>query len=543
MGFSSRSPLAAPVRVAAPWLALALLFAASCWQAPLYYSNQNQYFLHGLAAGGVGQLADDWLARTRDPTPLFSTLVACTVRYLHPWVFYGVFALLQGIYLVSLLALGDVVAGPAGWPRRLVFAALLVFVHSALVRWGSYRWLGQDYPWFLQAGVAGQYVLGAALQPSVFGVLLVASLALFAHERPLLAAASAGLATLFHATYLLPAALLTLGYLTTLLVERRRQLALGVAGLALVLAAPAAICTLVAFGPTSADLFHQSQAILVDIRIPHHCQVRLWLDAVAELQLAWVVLALALLFRQRLFLVLAVPALLGTVLTLVQLTTDSPSLALLFPWRISTILVPVATTIILVRLVALLPDLAVLWARSVALGVLALCVAGGVWLGYNREGFSSDDNELPLLDFVRRNHQPGEVVFLPVTLPELAKKTRGSLSTDFRPVAAKKQDGRVIPVDLQRFRLETGSPIFIDFKSVPYRDTEVLEWYRRVLVAQDVLELLKEGKTETAGALLRSQGVTHLVLPAGQGVEGRDLRLVHADETYHLYRLQTDSEP
>src|SRR5205823_14298714 len=46
---------------------LAVAFAAAYGQAPLYYSNQNQYFLHGLAAAGEGYLSEDWLARTLDP--------------------------------------------------------------------------------------------------------------------------------------------------------------------------------------------------------------------------------------------------------------------------------------------------------------------------------------------------------------------------------------------------------------------------------------------------------------------------------------------
>jgi len=36
---------------------------------------------------------------------------------------------------------------------------------------------------------------------------------------------------------------------------------------------------------------------------------------------------------------------------------------------------------------------------------------------------------------------------------------------------------------LVHFRLITGAPIFIDFKSVPYRDTDVLEWFERVRMA------------------------------------------------------------
>src|SRR5580704_7472678 len=53
----------------------AVISAAAFGLAPLYYSNQNQYFLHGLAAAGRGDLATDWLANTRDPTPPFSAAV------------------------------------------------------------------------------------------------------------------------------------------------------------------------------------------------------------------------------------------------------------------------------------------------------------------------------------------------------------------------------------------------------------------------------------------------------------------------------------
>src|SRR4051812_47995736 len=76
-------------------------FSVAYCQAPLYYSNQNQYFVHGLAQAGRGFLADDWLATTADPTPVFSALVAFTVRYLHPWLFHVYYALILGVYAAS----------------------------------------------------------------------------------------------------------------------------------------------------------------------------------------------------------------------------------------------------------------------------------------------------------------------------------------------------------------------------------------------------------------------------------------------------------
>jgi hypothetical protein len=54
------------------------LFGVIYAQSPVYTSNQNQYFLHGLAAAGFGNLDVDWLANTVDPTPAFSKLIYVT---------------------------------------------------------------------------------------------------------------------------------------------------------------------------------------------------------------------------------------------------------------------------------------------------------------------------------------------------------------------------------------------------------------------------------------------------------------------------------
>jgi hypothetical protein len=537
-------PAARAARAVALFLLGAALFAAAYGQAPLYYSNQNQYFLHGLADAGCGLLRDDWLAKTADPTPVFSALVAFTARYLHPWAFHVYHALLQGVYAAAMVGLFAVVAGePTAARRWPVFVALLVAVHAAVPRWCSYRWFGQDYPWFLQAGVAGQYVLGAMFQPSVFGVLLVAAVCLFARGRPFLAAACAALGATVHATYLLPAGLLTLGFLASLLAEGqiRRALALGALSLALVL--PAAAHVLTAFGPTSPATFAEAQEILINVRIPHHTRPDLWLDPVAALQLAWIVAALVLTWRTRFFAVLAVPSVLMALLTVAQVATGSRTLALLFPWRVSSVLVPVATTVILSRLVAIrfLPLDGRLARVASAFAVIGL-VVGGVWITAGGLAFHTNDEEVDLMNFVRDSREPGDLYFLPVRVPDLVKSTRGSLSSDFKPLPDKKSDARVIPVDLQRFRLHTGVPIFVDFKSVPYKDTDVREWYARILQAEAIQKEIQAGRIDEALAELRlhHRDITHLVVPAAQKLEGAGLVQVYEDEHYRVYRLERE---
>lgn len=513
------------------------LFAAAYCQSPLYYSNQNQYFLHGLARAGYGHLEGDWLANTVDPTPAFSTLVRVTAEHAHPWAFYAYHALLLGAYGAAMLALflslvgSDVAA--RRWPAFLV---LFVLLHSGVARWLSYRVVNSDYVWFFQAGVAGQYVLGAMLQPSVFGVLLVVAIALFANDRPYLAGVSTGLAGAMHSTYFLPGALLTLGFLTSLLVQRRMRDAVGLGALALLFVLPAVIYAWVSFRPTSAEDFALAGDILVNLRIPHHSRTDLWLDTVAMVQLGGVVVAILLVWRTPLFLALLVPSLFAALLTVAQAVTKNESLALLFPWRISAVLGPIATTIVLARLLQVVPlEGAVV--RAVSLIGVGLLVAGGVWISYNREAFRSDDDELPMLEFVRGSCASGDVYLIPVRVPELVAATRGSLSSDFKPLAQKKGDSKIIPIDLQRFRLHARAPIYVDFKSIPYKDTDVIAWRERLFRARDLYKTLAAGRAKEVDDDLRRLNITHVVVQAGTPIAGLGWELLHEDPAYRVYRI------
>src|SRR5580704_12706038 len=94
-----------------PTLVFAAAFAVAHTQAPLYFSNQNQYLLHGAAEAGVGLLAEDWLANTADPTPVFSALVAVTYRWLGENFFHVEYFLLLLVYFFSLAAVPDVLLG------------------------------------------------------------------------------------------------------------------------------------------------------------------------------------------------------------------------------------------------------------------------------------------------------------------------------------------------------------------------------------------------------------------------------------------------
>src|ERR1700722_19576865 len=193
---------------------LAVLFAFAYTQSPLYFSNQNQYFLHGLAQGGLGHLNRDWLAQTRDPTPIFTLLVSTGYRKLGEASFQVAYFLLIMAYFLSVRWLVSLLTRlPNTRSFRLAFAAGFTATHSAIFRLASVQLTSVDYQWNLQAGVVGQFLLGAGLQPSAFGVLLVTSVAAYVSGRPTLAAFLAASTCAFHSTYLLPAGLLILGFM------------------------------------------------------------------------------------------------------------------------------------------------------------------------------------------------------------------------------------------------------------------------------------------------------------------------------------------
>jgi hypothetical protein len=513
---------------------LAAAFAAAHTQAPLFFSNQNQYLLHGLANAGYGHLSADWLATTADPTPLFSAGVAAAYRLAGLWPLQAAYFVLLMGYFVAALRLAERVANLTAIPRLLAWAALFTAAHAAVFRVLSVHLTLVDYPWNLQAGVAGQYVLGPGIQPSAFGVLLLASVAAFAWDRPPLAGALAAAAGLMHATYLLPGALLVAGYLVKLLTERRTRMALGVAAVSLLVALPAVGYAGVTFAPHDPAAFAEAQRILAEVRIPHHAVVSRWFDAVAAAQLVWIALGLAALRGTRLFVPLAVAAAGGVVLTLVVTAFPNPSLALLFPWRVSALLVPVATLALAARFVARRPvGHRAGWAAAVAVATLA---GTGVAMMAARVGYAMNTTEEPLLNFVRAHAGPGDVVLIPARVPAVGTG-RGSVSTSFTPPPRPRPGSNLIPVDLQRFRLATGVPIYIDFKSVPYADEEVLEWYRRVR-AVEVWYAAPDWDAAGLRDEFRRAGITLVVAPADKPPKASFLEPVYADEAYRLYRVR-----
>jgi len=315
--------------------------------------------------------------------------------------------------------------------------------------------------------------------------------------------------------------------------------------LALLLVTPSVFYAAGNFQPSSSEGFKEAQEFLVKFRLPHHCLPQLWLDWVACLQILWIILSIFLLRKQKELTVILVPFLLGALLTILQVVTQSNTLALLFPWRISSVLVPLATMIILSELLAYCNPFISGFKPFVPSVVLIVILALlGIAIPVFKVGFVIKENENAILAHIKANKVSDDLYLLPVNVPNLASTTRGSLSSDFKPIGKKTTDSRIVPIDMQRFRLYAQAPLYIDFKAIPYKDADVLDWHRRLLLAQNWQKRLLDNKSpELLLEELRAQKINHIVTNANVDLEQSELELKFTDNHFKLWKIKEARNP
>lgn len=489
-----------------------LLFGLAFTQWPLYSENQNTKYLIGLAAGGRGYLHNDWLANTVDPLPVFTGLVYLTYRFLHQNLFYLYHGLLLGVYLYSLMGIAckvfDIGKTVAGYT---FFSTFIIALHAGLLTPFSLPLMGTSVSWLLQSGVANQYLLNPVLQPSTFGVLLVLSIFLFLNEKPFWAAIAASTAALFHTTYLPSAGILVASYMLLLWWEKRSLAApLTVGSIAFCAVLPVLLYNLLWLGPTSVDTWQRAQDLIVNFRIPHHSNPDLWLDRLAVVKLGLVLVGTLLVARSRLFWVMFLSLGAAVLLTCLQIVTNSNFLAFIAPWRISVFLVPLASVMIGAFV---LSSVLKRWPLSAPRGEWLILSAVVLWM----------------VLLVGKGVQAIQDSFETRRTSDAASLWRYGRET--------RQLGQtyLIPVYMAEFRLETGIPVVVTFKSHPYKDLEVIEWRSRI---DAVNSFYANVSCPALREIVQRYRVTHVILERSQFFDGCSLiRNVHLDERFGVFEI------
>jgi hypothetical protein len=399
--------------------------------------------------------------------------------------------------------------------KRTLLLATLIVLHSAALRYLLARFVLPEAEFLLEGGVAGQRLLGAVLQPSAFGVFLVLSLALFLHERWVGSALALGAAVAVHPTYLLGAGVL-LGTYVVLAASRpqggRQAALLAFVGATVLL--PVAVWAFVTFRPSGPDLYARAADILIRLRIPHHALPVKWLDATVAAQVLMVAVALILVRRSRLFVIVLVGTLFVALSTAAQMVSGNPTLALLFPWRLSTVLVPVSTACLAAAAVAAVIDRladrprVLRGLQAAALAAVGLAAAAGVYRFGTELEWQRSDPAAPMMSYVAGALAPGDVYF--------------------------------IPPKLQDFRLRTGAPIVVEAKAIPYRADEVTEWFDRLTMARNFFRVRPDWIDCAGVDVARDEfGATHIVLGREQiGLACPQLSELFNDGEYAVYRIR-----
>ncbi|HPD61096.1 MAG TPA: hypothetical protein PKV48_04990, partial [Thermodesulfobacteriota bacterium] len=369
----------------------------------------------------------------------------------------------------------------------LVFSLLWLLIHTIGVR-DCWIYLFSD-------GLAGIGMLGGYYQPSCFGFLLLAGIAAYVSRRLILAALCFVLAPVFHPTYLISSiavaiAIIFLPANRSLEINWSKRL-LFLSFVILVLIPYAIWCVK---SLTSGDPLVQSKAhyLLSAIRIPHHTVPTKW-NLWRTINFFLVGLIAAWLGRKWIIGQLLLVMLLVVGATVLWTIMGShPTFAVVAPWRISVFLAPLSRVVIITtvatwswqKIKTESPLSLGRWAKASVLVVTLACLAGVLHLVFDYQK-KTKKPDYPIARFLANYHKPGNQY--------------------------------LVPLDLEKIRLEAGIPVFATWKSHPTKDSEFLEWYKRIETASTIYEKQADQAKAELLALVVNHSVTHVVWPQSKG--------------------------
>lgn len=510
-----------PIVAIRNFLFLVLVFSISYTSTPLFTGNQNTHFIRGLARAGLGNLHEDWFANTVDPFPVFSLIVSVTYQYLHEYVYYLYFIFLLGIYIYSLIGIASILFDiQSSRSKYMAYLACLIIIHAEVFRNLTLKLTGVPIWRYLQSGVAAQHILSGNFERGTFGALLVFSVYLFLRGRPYLAVFFFSLAGVCNPSYLFSAAVLTAIYMLMLIWRKRswkKAFLVGLFALGLVL--PLIVYIVINFNGTSPEMMRQSADILVNFRAPHHAVLGAWMGKSFYAQMLIVFVALILVRRTPLFPILLISSLVGLSLILAQILLGSLRLAMLMPWRIFALIVPLSTSMIAAWLVTGVfsefrfeGPLRFRMVDVFSIVLIGFCVLGGIKIMKDNVEEQHAQDSVPMMTFVKDHTSPGEIYLIPVEIK--------------------------LDTELEGFRLYAGAPIVVDYKSHPYDDRNLIEWYTRIQRVVRFYEDESGDRCDNLKELSKDYGVTHVVFEKRKlPVRCRMLEELYKDDHYGVYRV------
>ena len=337
------------------------------------------------------------------------------------------------------------------------------------------------------------------------------------YKRYYWAVIASAIAATFHPAYIVSVAVFTLSYVLFVFPkEPKKAIAIGFLSLLLVL--PIFSYMYFTFPATTPAIKKEAMDIIVNFRISHHSVPEVWLaTGTSHLQSLVTIAGLFLIRNTSLFRILLIPFLTAFYLTILQVILDNDLIGFIAPWRISVFLVPISTAIIIAAIVSSIAKLVEKHSaiNRVLVGISLVIISALTVRGFDKQIslFNYRGESTAMLNFVKTNKQAEDTYLIPPNSQQL-----------------------------QKFRLYTGVPIFVNKKSHPYQDTEVIEWYNRVMVASQVYE--KEGdRCQLLQQLDTDYKLTHVVAERENKFSCSFLTTLYRDRQYVIYKIRTKKVP
>ena len=199
-------------------------------------------------------------------------------------------------------------------------------------------------------------------------------------------------------------------------------------------------------------------------------------------------------------------------LTAIQYFTSSNFLGLLFPWRSSVYLVPICSMIVLTKLLIIAANKYLKSHSKLNLYTTVLTLFLIISLSMNGifESYKSNKNY--------KNNYP---------ISNLIKDHEKDISRI------------LIPAKLKEIRLNTGLPIFVDWKSAPFKNDAVIEWYDRIKLSNSFFNISNyEDQKKLIIEINNKEQISHILIKDNdKNLVLKDCKYLFKQYGYLLYSL------
>ena len=472
------------------YLILSILFAFTIQQFPFFQGN-SLHLLHAIKNFDLNKLQNDWVANQTNHLPLFTYFNHILLKFLPINILHIVhfFLLLSCTFFIFLIC-------------KIEFSNLNTR-YISLVWFSVFILVYHEHSFF--GGVAGQDIINEGYQPASFGVLFFIGIYLFLINKNYYAVIFICLAASFHPTYVLHSGFLMIGIGTYFFSKKEYKNLFKVLTLYSFLILPITIYIIYNFLLIDKQLVIEGQNILLN-RIPHHALIENWFSYKDIFSIMIYVISLFFIFKnKRIFIPLSIFGLISIFVSMVQFLSENQSLAVAFPWRSSVILMPISTMIILSFLIEKYFTKKI---NTKIIGVSLFIILVSFY--FTKNHFIDDNNKY----FYKKI--------------EITKKINKNYNSIER---------LLIPVNLTFIRMNTGLPIFVDWKHFAFKYDEIIFWKKRMNLTESFFESKSYEEQRTNLDLINKIELVSHVLIKKENVFSNCNDLID-DKIYSLINVQ-----